>query len=743
MSIETLYADGIEAGIQRQIANPAPEPGTSFSTRSFLAAGMRGVPAAGLQVGGSVMDVLRGAQIESLRHPKPAVLGDQPDDSARRSGDLQTFGIGGEPLREKAAEFAPDPTTAHAADQVLYGFTRVGTKVAAATIAAPTLPIAALLLGAEGTNTAYHELRAKGIDHATALKAAGIEGAGQAAAVIPMAGPTLAKTSALTVAAGPGTFMAQEKLSHEILARAGYNDEASRHDPLDPLGLTIATLIPAVFGGAHAARLPRSSKPAPTLASVVEGIESGGRRFGADGQLLTSPKGAQGEMQVMPMTATDPGFGVVPAKDASPEELARVGRDYLDAMQHRYGSPDLAMAAYNVGPGAVDKALNAHGADWLAHLPGETQAYVAKGMKKLGTETAAHAATDPAAVDAARTRVTQDALHRTLPDSPEAFGTVMRASDEIAAGRMPDVKPIGEDYSAFFGDMQPKYDVPPESRGTLRSNELGQPEIRTSRIALTDGHPVERFEAILEPGEQMTRFAIRSPEGKVMGYTDLLLKDGQVVSLYDIETTPGLRGQGVGGKVVEAITSLDPDRKLGISNIVDDAVPFWEKVGVQVNDGNRSPTLDWHQFAESSAGRDRGAPRRSAQLAGDARRSDAGAAGSDATSPRGGDARELTPEEAAQFGFHSDSAPPNALPPTDQVALAPEAPAKAPEPRAPAERVAQIVKDAPDLQVQLPGSDKTLSVAEALKLAKEEHAAELSENDLVRAALECALGFGG
>lgn len=72
-----------------------------------------------------------------------------------------------------------------------------------------------------------------------------------------------------------------------------------------------------------------------------------------------SPKGALGRLQVMPATAANPGFGIEPAKDHSPEELERVGKAYLKAMLDRYpGRPDLALAAYNAGPGRADKWAN-------------------------------------------------------------------------------------------------------------------------------------------------------------------------------------------------------------------------------------------------------------------------------------------------------------------------------------------------------------------------------------------------
>lgn len=69
-----------------------------------------------------------------------------------------------------------------------------------------------------------------------------------------------------------------------------------------------------------------------------------------------SPKGAQGLTQVMPATGQDPGFGVRPLQNTSPEENVRFGRDYLTAMLRRYpGRPDLALAAYNAGPAVADR----------------------------------------------------------------------------------------------------------------------------------------------------------------------------------------------------------------------------------------------------------------------------------------------------------------------------------------------------------------------------------------------------
>jgi Fe-S cluster assembly iron-binding protein IscA len=114
-----------------------------------------------------------------------------------------------------------------------------------------------------------------------------------------------------------------------------------------------------------------------TLAAAVEQVESGGRED------AVSPKGAVGPMQTMPTTLTDPGFGVRPAQNDSPEEMRRVGQDYLAAMLRKYnGNLDHALAAYNWGPGNADKWI-AEGAD-PSKLPKETREYIPKVKTAMG-----------------------------------------------------------------------------------------------------------------------------------------------------------------------------------------------------------------------------------------------------------------------------------------------------------------------------------------------------------------------
>ena len=84
----------------------------------------------------------------------------------------------------------------------------------------------------------------------------------------------------------------------------------------------------------------------PDLVRAVVQVES------AYNTRATSPKGAMGLMQLMPATARQ--FGVINAYN--PTENVRAGVAYLRQLLDRYGNnEELALAAYNAGPGAVDK----------------------------------------------------------------------------------------------------------------------------------------------------------------------------------------------------------------------------------------------------------------------------------------------------------------------------------------------------------------------------------------------------
>jgi hypothetical protein len=106
----------------------------------------------------------------------------------------------------------------------------------------------------------------------------------------------------------------------------------------------------------------------------LQGVESGGRDFDENGNVVTSTTGAKGRYQVLDSTNRDPGYGVRPAQNDSLEERARVGAEYYDALVKHYdGDQEKAMAAYSDGPGTLNRAVKDHGADWLNHMPAQAQ----------------------------------------------------------------------------------------------------------------------------------------------------------------------------------------------------------------------------------------------------------------------------------------------------------------------------------------------------------------------------------
>lgn len=133
--------------------------------------------------------------------------------------------------------------------------------------------------------------------------------------------------------------------------------------------------------------------PRETLVAAVKAAESGGRRYGADGELLKgqvtkSGEQAVGEMQVMPATYKNPGYGIKPAdlsgtKEQQADEIARVGEEKLDVLVRMFGGDmSKVVAAYNAGEGRVQEAVKRAGDRWLTTLPAETQAYVSKLTKQ-------------------------------------------------------------------------------------------------------------------------------------------------------------------------------------------------------------------------------------------------------------------------------------------------------------------------------------------------------------------------
>ncbi len=155
-------------------------------------------------------------------------------------------------------------------------------------------------------------------------------------------------------------------------------------EPSSPLMGSIGASGPEGFApfnplasGAQLSPSPNGERFAPLIRQAAEGAGIDPALFDA---LIASESaydpsarsraGALGLSQLMPETAASLGVG----NPFDPEQNLRGGAKYLAQMMQRFGGdPQLALAAYNAGPGAVEK---------FGGVPpyAETQGYVRKVM---------------------------------------------------------------------------------------------------------------------------------------------------------------------------------------------------------------------------------------------------------------------------------------------------------------------------------------------------------------------------
>lgn len=403
MGIERLYADGIEAAYQRGLTNPTPPAGPDFRAFSMLGAGFSGIGAGLAEFGASALEGLNAASRSTIERENAA--GTSSSDKVKAQLWKSLTDASAPTARQAAQSMMPDPQTAHTANQIVAGLTRFGTKAAASVVAAGPV-VGAGILGAEETNTVYRDLTTRGIDSETALKVAAVQGVISAAGVVlPIAGKTVAGTVGLVAAGGPGSYVAQETLARDILKRSGYADEAAKHDPTDPLGLAISTLLPAGFGAValRAARAPKAIPPIKTESGVRDAVQ------------------------------------LTPAEQAASDAFERSAANLAELRQEIARTKDpKAKAALEAELAKQSAAAEAAGRDAV-------------------TAAAAHS---PEVVDAARVRVLQETTVRSLPEEPEALPRLQEAIDAVAEGRRPELPAMisgperEANFRAWFGDSK-------------------------------------------------------------------------------------------------------------------------------------------------------------------------------------------------------------------------------------------------------------------------------------------------
>jgi soluble lytic murein transglycosylase-like protein len=198
-----------------------------------------------------------------------------------------------------------------------------------------------------------------------------------------------------------------------VTLRNGFSIDCARHEPLggqvrvylDAAGSSYQDLPAAAIAAIEPLPDPVPAPQPATLApamtstgSVSDLLARAGAQHNIDVELLASVvkaesgghadavsrAGARGLMQLMPATARTLGV-----KDAfQPDQNIAGGAAYLDSLLKRYKNDlSLALAAYNAGPGAVDRY---HGIPPFR----ETRAYVARVENEFirRKQAAAHAA---------------------------------------------------------------------------------------------------------------------------------------------------------------------------------------------------------------------------------------------------------------------------------------------------------------------------------------------------------------
>ena len=845
MGIETLYADGIEQAYRRGLTSPAQPVEPDFRMGSFLAAGLSGIPRGAFEALSSVRDLAASSEQQFRDSPRGRIVAQEYE---RRTGVKpadQYRMPGGDSMRQ-AAEYrlGPDPQTAHVADQVFHGLTRFGTKAVGAVAAAGPVGGAALL-GAEETNTIYRDLIGRGIDSETALKVAAVQGAISAAGVmlpisaagLPTAAGKVAGTAALVGVGGPGGYVAQETLARDILQRAGYADEAAKHDPADPLGLAISTILPLAFGGVAVARSMRSTKPMPpvrTEAGVRQAVqltpeeqaasdayeasaenlaelrkEIARTKDPAARQVLEAELAKQTQAAAtlgQNATAEAAPMPAVYSKDVPPpaDGMVRLYRaesptvrfsDVFDVSQlGQFKRPDgMTGDRYTDEFKLADYYRMSYGRDAVIRyvdVPKESLAgrggaagefFIDTAISIDRRRTAQAAAMSPAVVDAARVKVLQETVSRSLPETPDAYPRLMEAIDAVAAGDRPVVEAITQvqqwqsladfidagkwkagdaprPYSAYEGPdgflgwvrsqggiaLAEKYDITGETNvvrsnpgGIFRGSGLGRDEL--ARRAADAGYMLpdeagdsSRFVDLLQSAlmrgervltlEQQTEAAMHSTASRGMDdrITDL---EGRLRMLG--EDPAAARGNP---EAMEAYLQANEARLLAAT--AEDAA---------ARAGDDSPEMDAlreraQQIAQDIRDTDRTLDQYETELEplSPVMRSLVREELDAATTPQAANPEAAAPARGA--GDEPRPGVPDAGRPAADVQAAGVAAAKTER-----QIVEALAADRPDMMVTLPGTNEAVPLADALEQIRAQQALDENDAELVRAAVLCDL----
>jgi soluble lytic murein transglycosylase-like protein len=314
----------------------------------------------------------------------------------------------------------------------------------------------------------------------------------------------------------------QEFYAGDNVVQKVWNPQAGSYD--DVGAYTGAPAVPTPYAGDQA-----GGGDFDQLVRAVIQQESGGNPN------AVSAAGARGLMQLMPHTARDPGFGITPARDNSPEENVRVGREYLQAMLQRYGGDQtLALAAYNAGPGRVDQALQAAGGDRaaaVARLPAETRNYVRQVPQRV-------AAT---AAPAAYTSETPLGVKRAPPPKPSQLSEVTQRRQMLQELEAAGVPVSAEDRQSILltGKPQTTPELAADERKVRHEARLKQPRLAAAKRRIDNIRQSLQGNVLADSGPLDQYLSGWTNRGQMLE-TDIAGLQGELLALT---RTPGLGSQ--------------------------------------------------------------------------------------------------------------------------------------------------------------------------------------------------------
>lgn len=275
-------------------------------------------------------------------------------------------------------------------------------------------------------------------------------------------------------------------------------------------------------------------------------VESGGKHRNADGSLVTSPAGAQGEFQLMPDTGKELAAkrGVEYNPD-DPVQHAQLARDYAGQLSKKYQSEPLAGAAYNWGMGNVDKLIAKVGdprkgeismADFVKQLPAETRGWLSRYNKnKTGL--------DPVAVNKIDNIAEAQIREQRAAVRQQVDPILNNTMAQLYNGEVPDAMPNASTILFAYG-------------------EQGQTAVKQLDIAIDNARTFQAIQYVT-PAEQQAELAKVKPQANDPDYALKLDAHGKLSALVQ-KSNANIQAQRDSARFNDALISgekLDPSNK--------------------------------------------------------------------------------------------------------------------------------------------------------------------------------------